>query len=185
MKTNMTFNHLPEHRVLLSETEINLCVRQIAERINHDYEGKKVVLVGILEGCRPFLNALKSHLTIDFEETLLKVSFYGDSFSPAEHPQLNVDIDSAYKSVANQHILLVDDLLDSGKTMHWLQLWMEHQFSPLSLKTCTLLNRDIPNKHSFADYTGYTFSGEDWVIGFGLDPHRELPYLALIPPQIT
>lgn len=175
-------SELPQHRILLSETELRDVIARLACRINMDYQGENVVLLGLLEGCRPFFNALSAQLTFPIEKVLIKVSFYGAQFHPGNTPKLNVSVDALQSQLQGKNILIVDDMLDTGKTLQFVTGWVRHHFSPQKVQTCVMLNRIGCDKRIHADYVGYEFESHDWVIGAGLDPHRELPYVGLMPP---
>lgn len=164
---------------LLSESEIQERVSQLAARIDHDYAGvDTLVLVGVLKGAFIFLADLSRRLHIPRRIEFLSVTSYGSTESErAESVRLLMDL---RHDIRDEHVLLVEDIVDTGRTLAYLQRLL-HARGPASLRTCTLLHKPDRTETSVdIDYLGFTIP-DVWVVGYGLDyaeRHRTLPYIA-------
>ncbi len=169
----------------LTETEIADRVAGLAAQIDADYaDAGELVLIGVLKGSFVFLADLARRLTIPRRVEFLAVSAYGDR--EGEEPgsvRLLMDV---RHDIAGQHVLLVEDIVDTGRTMGYLRRLLEAR-QPASLKTCTLLHKpDRTLEEVGLDYLGFTIP-DVWVVGYGLDyaeRHRTLPYIAQLPPEM-
>lgn len=170
---------------IISEDEIRARVDHLASRIDADYSGASMlVLIGVLKGSFIFLSDLARRLTIPHRVEFIAVSSYGDAES--EQPgsvRLLMDVRHA---IANEHVLLVEDIVDTGHTLDYLLRLLEAR-RPASLKTCTLLHKpDRTEQQVEIDYLGFTIP-DVWVVGYGLDyaeRHRTLPYIAELPEEM-
>ena len=154
-------------------------VRELAQEISAEYEGKPVLIVGVLQGAYVFMADLVRHLTIPVRCGFVMVSSYGDRTASSGRVELQLDLN---QSVEGQHVLLVDDIVDSGTSISWL---INHlaQREPASLRLCALLDkparRRVPVK---IDYLGFEIP-DRFVVGYGIDyagRHRELPYVGYV-----
>ncbi len=169
----------------LTEDEIHSRVAELAARIDADYaDAGELVLIGVLKGSFVFLADLARRLTIPRRVEFLAVSAYGDR--EGEEPgsvRLLMDV---RHDIGGQHVLLVEDIVDTGRTMGYLRRLLEAR-RPASLKTCTLLHKpDRTLEEVRLDYLGFTIP-DVWVVGYGLDyaeQHRTLPYIAQLPPEL-
>jgi hypoxanthine phosphoribosyltransferase len=168
-----------EHTVLLSEEAIQARVKELGSSISADYAGVgEVLLIGVLKGCYIFLADLSRCITIPGCVDFVAVSSYGDKTRPgALHLYLDTRLD-----ITGKHVLLVDDIADSGHTLAYL-LHLLGKRKPASLKTCVLLRKperlekDVP-----IDYLGFDIP-DLWVYGYGLDNAgscRALPFLGFV-----
>ncbi len=160
--------------MLFPEDRLQSKVEEMAEQINRDYAGKEILVVGILRGAFVFLadlvRKLKGPLIIDF----VAVSSYGDDTASSGVVRFLKDLD---ESVAGRHVLLVEDIIDSGLTLKYLYKNLKAR-GPASLKVCTLLDKPSRRKVDFIpDYNGFTIP-DYFVVGYGLDRgqrYRNLP----------
>src|SRR5438132_6344484 len=123
--------------VLVTEEEICAKVAELGERITRDYQGKNLLLLGTLKGAVPFIadlaRAIKLHLEIDY----MAISSYGNSTQSSGVVRILKDLEGP---VDQKHVLIVEDIVDSGLTLHYLTDVLK-QRKPLSLRICTLLDK--------------------------------------------
>ena len=155
-----------EPAVLLTEETIRRRVAEMARRISSDYAGvEELLLVGILRGCFIFLADLSRLLTVPRSVDFIAVSCYGKSATPTGAVRIIMDL---HADIAGRHVLLVEDIVDSGRTMDYLLRALQAR-NPASLRVCTLLSKtcrrvvDVP-----LDYIGFDIP-DDFVLGYGLD----------------
>jgi len=170
-------------RILISEDEIQNRVAEIAAEIDRDYRNAgPVVLIGILKGAFIFTADLSRKLSIPHSVDFMSISSYGDTSVSAGAVRLILDL---RKPITGQHVIVVEDIVDSGKTMHYLyQTLMGRQ--PASLKTCTLFKKKRNSLDVPLDYVGFELP-DVWVVGYGLDyadTHRTLPYIAALKEEV-
>ena len=169
-------------RVLFSEEEIRTRIKEVGAQISKDYYGKCPVVVGILKGVVPFYAAMVESITIPLEEDFMCVSSYeGTSSTGKIILRKDVDVD-----IAGRHVLILEDILDSGRTLKAIVEMMKHQ-KPASVKICTLFDKPEGRKEELsADYVCYNVPNE-FVVGFGLDYdgyYRNLPYVGVLKPSV-
>jgi len=179
----MTELHPDIDRILISEDEIQNRVAEIAADIDRDYQNAgPIVLIGILKGAFIFAADLSRKLSIPHSVDFMSISSYGDTALSAGAVRLILDL---RKPIVDQHVVVVEDIVDSGKTMHYLyQTLMGRQ--PASLKTCTLFKKKRNSLDVPLDYVGFELP-DVWVVGYGLDyadTHRTLPYIAALKEEI-
>jgi hypoxanthine phosphoribosyltransferase len=167
---------------LMSEAVIEARVAQLAARIDRDYAGAgELVLIGVLKGSFIFLSDLARRLSIPHRVEFIAVSSYGARES--EQPEAVRLLMDVRHDVGGDHVLLVEDIVDTGHTLAYLKRLLEAR-SPASLKTCTLLHKpDRTEEYVELDYLGFTIP-DVWVVGYGLDyaeQYRTLPYIAELP----
>lgn len=167
-------------KVLISESQIKDKVKETAQRITIDYEHKNLTIVSILNGSLVFLADLIRLIPSPVKIDTIRVSTYtGDSTFPQKEADI---INKISLDIKNEHVLIVDDILDTGRTLtKIIQMIKEH--NPLSLKVCVLLNK--PARREIKIVPDYCcFEVEDrFVVGYGLDydnKYRNLPYVAVL-----
>lgn len=170
---------LEKIKVLLSEEEVNLRVKEIAAQINKDYEGKQIHMIGILKGGVYFMCELSKRLTVPVTLDFMSVSSYGDGTSSSGIVKIVKDLDH---SLEGKDVLIVEDIIDSGRTLKHLVEILK-QRNPESIRLCTLL--DKPDRRVVevdVDYSCFSIPDE-FVVGFGLDyaqKYRNLPYIGIV-----
>jgi hypoxanthine phosphoribosyltransferase len=171
---------LPE--VLISEEEIARRVREIAKQIDTDMaDAGEVLLVGVLRGSFIFLADLARALTVPRTLDFIAVSSYESGASFAGEVRLIMDVRTA---VAGKHVIIVEDIVDSGRTLAYL-LEVFSARHPASVSTCALVRKPNQSTHVEVEYVGFDIPDE-WVVGYGLDynnRHRGLPYIGIIDPE--
>ena len=170
-------------RVLISEEELQKRVAQIGAQISADYAGKTPTLVSVLRGSYIFMADLSRQIqpfcTVDF----MAVSSYGSGTTTTGAVKINKDL--TY-NVEGRHILLIEDILDSGVTLSYLKKYIEAR-KPASVHICTLLDKPARRKADIhADYVGFECP-DAFIVGYGLDyaeRYRNLPYIGVLKSEI-
>jgi hypoxanthine phosphoribosyltransferase len=123
--------------VLHSEAQIQKRVRELAADISKHYEGKHLVVVGVLKGAFLFLSDLVRHLTVSHEVEFLAISSYGDSSKSSGNVRVNLDL---RRDVKDKHVLVVEDIIDTGNTLHYLVEMLRGRH-PASVEVCPFLTK--------------------------------------------
>lgn len=165
---------------LISEERIEQRVAELAARIDRDYaEADEIVFVGVLKGAFIFLADLTRRLRVPRRVEFVAVSSYGGE-GPAGEVRLELDL---RHPIVDRHVIVVDDILDTGRTLLYLRRLFEAQ-GPRSLSTCVLVRKTGAAEVAYEpDYVGFDIP-DKWVVGYGLDfreQHRTLPYIAIVP----
>lgn len=165
--------------VLLSEKEVDAKIREIAEMINRDYEGKQIHLICVLKGGTFFMCELAKRITVPVSLDFMSVSSYGGDPKSSGVVKIVKDLD---ESISGKNVLVVEDIVDSGRTLSYLMEMLRDR-GPKSLRLCTLL--DKPDRRVIevpVDYTCFQIPDE-FVVGYGLDydqKYRNLPYIGIV-----
>ncbi len=168
--------------VLISESDIEKRVSELAKKISGDYKDKgDLVLVGVLKGAFIFLADLSRRMTIPRTIEFIAVSSYRSGSLSTGAVRLVMDVRG---SIAGRHVLIVEDIVDTGHTLKYL-IGMLESHRPASIRTCTLLHKaDSAEVDIDIDYIGFGI-GDEWVVGYGLDyaeHDRTLPYIGTVTP---
>jgi hypoxanthine phosphoribosyltransferase len=170
--------------VLLSEADIAAKVAELGRRISEDYAGHNLTLVSVLKGSLPFMADLMRQITLPLRIDLMEVSSYGGTAT--ESSGLVRIMKDLSASIADEDVLLVEDIIDTGLTLNYLVRYLRGK-SPASLKICTLLDKparrlvDIP-----VDYVGFEIP-DQFVVGYGLDyseRYRNLRFVGVLRPEV-
>jgi hypoxanthine phosphoribosyltransferase len=165
--------------VLIPEDELQRRVTELAAEVSADYEGRKPLLVAILKGAVPFLADLMRQLTVPSELDFMAVSSYGSSTDSSGVVRILKDLDT---SIAGRDVLIIEDIIDSGLTLHYLLKNLRAR-QPRSVEVCALLTKperrrvDLPIR-----YVGFEIPNR-FAIGYGLDHlerYRNLSYVAAL-----
>ena len=169
--------------VLISQPRLARRVRILAGQIARDFAGRDLVIVAILNGTVMFLADLLRGLSIPLRLDFIGVSSYGAGTEPGDlvfTKELRLD-------VRGRDVLLVDDILDTGRTLTRVAAKLR-ALQPRQVKICVLLDKPNRRVESIAaDYTGFTIPDE-FVVGYGLDyaeKYRNLPFIGLLRPEIA
>jgi hypoxanthine phosphoribosyltransferase len=172
---------MSELRTLISESDIQRRVRELAAEISRDYEGKSLTLVGVLKGAFVFLADLSRHLTVRREIEFMALSSYGMTTTHSGAVRVIMDL---RQSIEGRHVLIVEDIVDTGLTLHYLHELLATR-EPASMKTCALVRKKDRHEVDVAvDYVGFDVP-DVWIVGYGLDyaeDYRALPYIAVLDP---
>ena len=171
-------------QILISEEEINGIVTKMAEDISRDYAGKNLLLLGILKGSVVFMGELMKRVSIPVQIDFMKVSSYGSSTKSSG--VIDIILDIRRKDIDKCDILIVEDIIDSGKTLSYLAKYLK-QKGAKSVKTCTLLDKPSRREVDFkSDYVGREIP-DLFVVGYGLDyneNYRALPFVGVLKEEI-
>ena len=178
--------HKDLEKVLLNEQEINEIVSRIASELDQDYAGddKRLVLLCILKGSVVFMGELMKHITVPVEIDFMRVSSYGSGTSTSG--SVNIVLDILRKDLNECDIVIVEDIIDSGRTLDHLCRYLKLKGAK-SVRTCTLLDKPDRREVDFsADYVGAVIPDE-FVVGYGLDydeKYRALPYVGILKREV-
>jgi hypoxanthine phosphoribosyltransferase len=171
------------HHTLIDRDRLQARVAELAVEISHDYAGVgDLLLVCVLKGAFMFLSDLSRQLAVPHAIDFMAVSSYGASTESSGIVRILMDLET---SILGQHILVVEDIIDSGRTLDYITRNLTTR-GPASLKICALLDkkerRVIPIP---VDYVGFEIPDE-FVIGYGLDfaeLYRNLPFIGVLKPE--
>jgi len=173
-------------RILLDEETIQRRVQELADEISADYAGihnEDFLLVGVLKGSFIFLSDLARRLTVPHRVDFIALSSYQEQAEATGEVRLIMDTRA---DIAGRHVLVVEDILDTGYTLNYLErLFGARQ--PASLRSCVLLSKPERRKVDVrVDYLGFEIP-DVWVVGYGLDfadRFRTLPYIAALKSRV-
>jgi hypoxanthine phosphoribosyltransferase len=170
-------------RVLVSEEQIAAKVAELAAAVDAEYAGREVLLVGVLKGAVMFMadfaRALKTPVSMEF----MAVSSYGSATSSSGVVRILKDLD---RGIEGQHVLVVEDIIDSGLTLSWLLRNLKSR-GPASVGVVALLRKPEALKVEVpVDHIGFDIPSE-FVVGYGLDfaeRYRDLPFVGTLKPEV-
>ncbi len=163
-------------RLYISKEQLDKRIEELAEQINRDYEDKKPIFIGILNGAFIFLADLMRHVTIPCEVDFFKLSSYGDEKVSSGHVTELKDLDA---DVEGRHIILIEDIVDTGLSMRYMVGRIKAK-KPASVSVVTLLHKPDATKHYVnVDYVGFQIPTL-FVLGYGMDYAQEGRNLAQI-----
>jgi hypoxanthine phosphoribosyltransferase len=169
--------------VLISPDQLATRVAELGAQITEEYAGKRLLLLGVLKGAVIFLVDLARQIQLSLEIDFMAISSYGASTQSSGIVRILKDLED---SVEGQHILVVEDIVDSGLTLDYLLRSLAAR-GPASIKVCGLLLKDRPRELSVPiDYVGFTIP-DRFVVGYGLDyaeRYRNLPYIGVLRPEL-
>ncbi|NMA94004.1 MAG: hypoxanthine phosphoribosyltransferase [Clostridiales bacterium] len=165
--------------VLISQKEIENRVAELGEQISRDYEGKELLLIGILKGSVIFMADLMRAIRLDLEMDFMSVSSYGGATSSSGVVRILKDLD---EDIRGKNVLIVEDIIDTGLTLAYIKEYLEKR-GPDSLRIVTLLDKPARRKVALeVDYVGFEVE-DKFIVGYGLDidqKYRNLPYVSWI-----
>ncbi len=170
-------------KVLITQEEVQKRIRELAAEISRDYRGKSIHMICILKGGVYFMTLLSSYISEDIPVSLdfMSVSSYGSEMKSSGIVRIVKDLD---EPLAGKDVLIVEDIIDSGRTLHYLLGILKNR-EPASLKLCTLLDKpDRRERDVRVDYTGFVIE-DRFVLGCGMDYrqyYRNLPYIGVVEP---
>src|SRR5438552_8484487 len=169
-------------RILITEAQIAERVRALSAQLTEEFAGRELVVVAVLNGTIMFLADLIRHLSLPLRLDFIGISSYGLGTESGEMvftKELRLD-------VRGRDVLLVDDILDTGKTLSRV-LAKLHELKPRRIKTCVLLEKAARRvENVYADYVGFSIP-DLFVVGYGLDfaeRYRNLPFVGVLHPEI-
>jgi hypoxanthine phosphoribosyltransferase len=170
--------------VLVDEVTLRNRVAELGEEISRDYQGRDLLLIGVLKGAVFFMADLMRHLTVPCEIDFMAISSYGASTDSSGVVRILKDLDI---NIEGREVLVVEDIIDSGLTLSYLMRNLEAR-EPASLEVCALMTKperrqiDVPVR-----YIGFEIPNR-FVIGYGLDfaeRYRNLPYVGVLDPNLV
>ncbi|MBV8816216.1 MAG: hypoxanthine phosphoribosyltransferase [Verrucomicrobia bacterium] len=169
--------HADLDRVLFREDEIARRLDTLASEITTDYMGKELTVLAILNGSLIFMADLLRRIPLPLELDCLRVRSYYDEMESSG--QVSFDR-SALPKLADRHVLLLDDILDSGQTLAAIVEAVREDVKPLSIRSCVLLRKIKTRARPIeADYVGFNI-GDEFVVGYGLDYQERYRNLSVI-----
>ena len=170
-------------QVLISEEELKAKVKELGAQIARDYKDKNPLLISVLKGATIFLADLIRAIDIPLGIDFIATSSYGNSDTSSGVVRILMDLES---SIRGRHVLVVEDIVDTGHTLHYLMNILSAR-EPASLRLCVLLDkpqrREVPIQ---ADYVGFRIP-DYFVVGYGLDyaeKYRNLPFVGVLKPEL-
>jgi hypoxanthine phosphoribosyltransferase len=174
--------HEDIEEILISEDEINDKIASLSKQITEDYRGKDLLLVGVLKGAFVFMADLARRIELPLEFDFMAVSSYGSATKSSGVVRILKDLDY---EISGRHVLLVEDIIDSGLTISYLLRYLEAR-GPESLEICSLFwkkgEQAVPLE---VKYPGFEIPPV-FVVGYGLDyaeRYRNLPYIGVLKPS--
>ena len=169
--------------VLISQEQLEARVAELAARIDADYAGRELLLVGVLKGAVMVMADLARALHLPVEMDWMAVSSYGSGTRSSGVVRILKDLDA---DITGRHVLVVEDIIDSGLTLSWLVGNLRSR-GPASVRVCTMLRKPgAARMDVHVDYTGFDI-GDEFVIGYGLDyaeRYRNLPFVGTLAPHV-
>ena len=170
-------------RILITSEEIGARVRELGQQITNDYAGQEILMIGVLRGAVIFMadlaRSIKRPMDIDF----MAISSYGMATNSSGVVRIIKDLDEV---VEGRHILIIEDIIDSGLTLNYLVDNIKSR-KPASVRICTLLSKPDRRKVNVTvDYNGFIIP-DHFVVGYGLDyagKYRNLPFIGVLKPEI-
>jgi len=170
-------------KVLIDEAAIDAKIRELAAQVDVDYEGKDLLLVGVLKGAVMLMADLSRALASPIEMDWMAVSSYGSGTKSSGVVRIMKDLD---RDITGKHVLVVEDILDSGLTLSWLLRNLRSR-GPASVEVLTMLRKPDAVKVAVdVRYVGYDIPNE-FVVGYGLDyaeKYRNLRVVGTLAPHV-
>jgi len=171
-------------KVLIGEEQLRVRVKELAQQIRNDYRDKDdLLLICVLKGAFIFLADLSRQLDRPHQLDFMGISSYGAGTESSGAVRIILDLK---QDIANRHVLVVEDIIDSGRTLAYMRRNLLAR-SPASLRICSLL--DKPERREVnvpIDYLGFEIPNE-FVVGYGLDfgeIYRNLPFITVLKPEV-
>jgi hypoxanthine phosphoribosyltransferase len=170
-------------RILVSEDDLHKSIAAMGQVLRNDYEGKELILIGVLKGAIMFIVDLARAIDLPLKLDFMAVASYGASTQTSGIVRILKDLDS---SIEGKHVLIVEDIIDSGLTLNYILETLLTR-NPASLKVCALLNKPARRRVNVSvDYICFDIPDE-FVVGYGLDfnqIYRNLPFVGVLKPQM-
>ncbi len=170
--------------IYYTKQDIKTRVSELGEQITKVYKGyDEITIISIINGAIYFTVDILRNINVPIRLDCIRVSSYGSKPYPDKKPEISVSIRLGIK---NQHVLLIDDILDTGNTISMVYDYL-NKCNPSSLLTCILLEKDCPRETSFkADFIGFKVP-DKFIVGYGLDyaeRYRNLPYIGSLKTEL-
>lgn len=166
-------------RILIPQADIAVMCRRLGEQISHDYQGKEIILIGVLKGAFVFMADLARHINVPVRIDFMSVSSYGSGTRTSGVVRITKDLDT---DITGKHIIVVEDIVDTGLTLKHLRELLSTR-NPASIALCTAFDKPDRRKVEIeVEYTGLRIPDE-FIVGYGLDfdgKYRNLPDVAVL-----
>jgi len=170
-------------RILIDEEELNRRIVELAAQVDADYEGRDLILVGVLKGAVMLMADLSRAMKHPLEMDWMAVSSYGSGTTSSGVVRILKDLD---RDITGKHVLVVEDILDSGLTLSWLLRNLKSR-GPASVEVLTMLRKPEAVRVAVSPaYVGFDIPNE-FVVGYGLDyaeKYRNLRVVATLAPHV-
>ena len=175
--------HPDVSEILLTKEQLERRVSEIGAEITHDFAGREPLFVGVLKGCFVFMADLMRHVDLPCSVDFMAVSSYGNDTKTTGAVKINKDLN---QDIEGKDIILVEDILDSGVTLHYLTEYLSVR-RPATITIATLMDKPSRRKAPvFARYSGFEIP-DAFVVGYGLDyaeKYRNLPYIGILRESV-
>lgn len=175
--------HQDIEKILVSEEKLQQRVKELGKQIAQDYKDQNPLCVGILIGAVPFIADLIRYMNIPLEIDFMSVSSYGDAMTSSGVVRILKDLE---KSIEGRHVLIVEDIVDSGLTLSYLVNLLQGR-NPQSIRTVVLLDKRSCRTVDFEpDYHGFVIP-DQFAVGYGMDyaeRYRNLPYVGVLKKEV-
>ncbi|MDR2007281.1 MAG: hypoxanthine phosphoribosyltransferase [Acidaminococcales bacterium] len=170
-------------RVFAEAGAIKERVAELGDKITRDYAGREITMIGLLTGAVTFMADLARQIRLPVYYEFMSVSSYGQSSVSSGQITVKKDVG---RDVAGRHIILVDDIADTGLTLNYTATKLAGR-KPASLKICAFLDKPARRETALSvDYTGFT-APDEFLVGYGLDyaqKYRNLPYVGILKKSV-
>ncbi|WP_373899553.1 hypoxanthine phosphoribosyltransferase [Haloimpatiens sp. FM7315] len=170
-------------KILYTEEKLEDKIRELGRQISEDYQGKEIILIGILKGSVIFMSELAKNIKVPCNLDFMDVSSYGNSSETSGVVKILKDLDFEIKG---KDILIVEDIIDTGVTLKYLTKYLKSR-NPNSLEIVCMLNKPDRRKAEInVKYIGYEVP-DFFLVGYGLDyaeKYRNLPYIGILKEEI-
>ena len=170
-------------RVLISAEELSARIKELGAQITADYKGEPLTIVCILKGAVMFFAELAKEIDLPLQMDFMRVSSYYAGTKSTGAVKILLDLD---EDITGRHILLVEDIVDNGNTLAYLQDYLRNRGAK-SVNICALLNKPARRrKDVHVNYAGFVIPDE-FIIGYGLDyaeDYRNLPYIGVLKRSV-
>lgn len=169
--------------ILLTKEQLQEKVEELGKIVSEEYKGLNPVCICVLKGAVPFMADLIREMTIPIEVDFMAVSSYGKSTTSSGVVRIIKDLEA---SIEGRHVLIVEDIIDSGLTLGYLVDMLKGR-NAASVKIITMLDKPERRKVDLRpDYSGFTIP-DAFVVGYGLDyaeKYRNLPYIGILKKEV-
>lgn len=170
-------------KVLITEDEISARLTELAAQIDRDYEGREILVIGVLKGAVMVMADLSRKIHTPLTMDWMAVSSYGSGTKSSGVVRILKDLET---DLEGKHVIIVEDIIDSGLTLSWLKTNLESR-GPASVQIATLLRKpDAATVDIHVEYVGFDIPN-DFVVGYGLDyaeKYRNLPFVGTLAPHV-
>lgn len=170
-------------QILITDQQLQVEIAELGAQITQDYQGKNLLLVGVLKGALLFIVDLARAIDLPVELDFMAISSYGAATESSGIVRILKDLET---SLEGRDVLVVEDIIDSGLTLNYILENLRNR-NPASLKVCALLNKPSRRKINVpVDYHGFDIP-DAFVVGYGLDfkqRYRNLPFVGVLKPEL-